>query len=145
MCAKIRQVERVVTTNKDTYDKEKAARKVETGFEKPINNEERKDAFQNMMKSIRDMDSNLALGLHAHKTTKDFLLTFQHIGGKSTEIPNKKRRIIEELIVNGYGKIILEELTKFAVALTITNTICIPETRVEGDAPTHRLTSEYQD
>jgi len=96
------------------------------------------------MKSIRDTDGDVALGLHTCKTTKDILLTLKHLEGKSTELSNKKRGTIKELIVKRCDKTILEELTESAAALTITHTICVPKTRIEGDTLAHRLMSERQ-
>jgi len=84
------------------------------------------------MKIIRDTHGDVALGLCAHKTTKHVLPTFQHLGGKSTELPNKKWGTIKESILKRYYKTILEELTKFALALTTTNIGRIPVIRVEG-------------
>ena len=67
-------------------------------------------AFEHILCTIKKTSGNTRLGLHAHKTNEDIKLVYQHLGGKLTNLLDRKRTTIETAIVAESNAEITESL-----------------------------------
>ena len=62
----------------------------------------RKDEYDRLLATISKTGLNIATGVHAHTLTGDIKLSYQHLDGKMSNLPNVKRQTIKDVLLSRY-------------------------------------------
>ena len=110
--AELRLSARAVSTNKDKFNTEKAAKMIETDMKNAKNTKERKDAYDRLLATIFKTKGNISTGMEKHKNTPEIKMVYQHLGGKLSDLPNGKRQTIEDAVLSKFITTISKDLQR---------------------------------
>ena len=101
--AELRLSARAVSRNKDNFNTEKAAKRIETDMKNAKKMKERKDSYDRLLATIFKTKGNISTGIAKHNNTPDIKNVYQHLGGKLSDLPNGKRHTIVDAVLSQYN------------------------------------------